>query len=369
MDCRNKTECVKYIIFSALIVFCVIFSDFIVEKIEAAVEWASDVPISVMLSSFALIMFLRRMVPIFWYTFPSGPVMVLYLISKFKVLNAVLVYQAMKCTCDIISVRMIHYVYRDAINRFFASPDDEFSVAKKCPCIPKVVFKVLLILDEHWAERLQLQVAARQKYLTAVAFGSCWSVDEEVMLYWFSTRASISKNLYSLSIVTYSLLNIPIMLIRAHAYVTTVKAVRNEGGFLVFTQELFGAAWWRVLLVLLVAVPATIYVHGSHIILVYRRLIEPLLGRWSTDSQSTTSSQPEDEEKGEGNQRNSPVIELAREIKETDAANNTTLASGQLDLQRLQRREERRARLLEEQARDITHKTYSKTMVGITTRV
>lgn len=300
-------ESVKLLVFSGVIVLVIVYVNVIADEIQAIAKFISTVPLYVTLPSIFLLMFLRRVIPIFWYLFPAFAGIFLYLLLTFGKLKAVVTFQALKLVCDLISIWVIHYLYNGPINRFLAAPDTDDPILS---LLPGFVLKVLRTIDAHWHKRLTLQLPW-QTFLTTIAFGSCWSMDEEVMIYWFSTRAPISKKLLSLAISCCSILDIPIMLVRAHVYVMTVETVKDSGSFsiAIWMRDFASVAWYIVFLMILVGAPSTFYVHGENILLFYREIRESMRTQPNTAPADETARQEYTESQRRREDRKAQLLE------------------------------------------------------------
>jgi len=84
------------------------------------------------------------------------------------------------------------------------------------------------------------------------------------MLYWFALRSRVGALPFAVGLVSYTFLNVPDMLIRARIFAAAIDATA-ESSLSLFVEALKDSNVIIVTIMLIIAAPATTYIHSTHI--------------------------------------------------------------------------------------------------------
>ena len=122
-------------------------------------------------------------------------------------------------------------------------------------------------------------------------------MDEEAALYWFAARSELPARVLGGGILTLNGLNVFDMLVRAKVFVAAYRAAEQSAEWSDVGRELGSTDLWIVVALIAVAMPATVFVHGTH----FRMLLESSLCRMDgVDREGGQSWLLEEDDEGSG---------------------------------------------------------------------
>lgn len=95
-------------------------------------------------------------------------------------------------------------------------------------------------------------------------------MEEEAMLYWFSLRSGVLPLSFLAGFLAYTALNIPDMLVRATLFKAAFDSLEQNRLELLWESGLAKQHPVLLVLVVLIALPGTVYVHSTHLQLLLR---------------------------------------------------------------------------------------------------
>ena len=259
---RESLKFLGVILCVAVLYFCSREVSKLVGSVRSSV---AEVSMAVLLPCFSGVMVARRLVPPIWYLVPTGALMVVVLVMKLGLVFGVVTFQGLKLF-DLFSCFLIRKHYSTILTPIFTevSNNDQSLVAKPSLWwLPDVLLAALLALDAEWGHRMRANSARGQAALV-LALGVSWYTEEEALLYWLSLRSGVQPLPFVAGMVAYCLFNIPDMLVRARIFAAAFEAAESSSG----TEFFDGLAETDVsivILLLVIAAPATLYVQGANI--------------------------------------------------------------------------------------------------------
>ena len=259
----DRNETCKLLGFAVVVVVIYFCAEAIGTSLQAARSSIADLPTPFLIICFALVMLMRRLIPPIWYIVPTGAVMVVVLVDQFGLVHGVLWFQSLKLL-DLLSVYVVHRVYDPILRPYIdgnSSPDED-----SLPSfwwLPRTFVQAIALLDREWGHRAQT-IPPWQQPAFVCAFGVSWYVEEEAMLYWFALRSRVGALPFAVGLVSYTFLNVPDMLVRARIFAAAIDATA-ESSLSLFVEALKDSNVVIVTIMLIIAAPATIYIHSTHI--------------------------------------------------------------------------------------------------------
>ena len=260
----DRNETCKVLGFAVIILLIYFCAEAVGASLQAARSSIADLNTSILITCFGLVMLIRRLVAPVWYIIPTGAVMVVVLVDKFGLVHGVLAFQSLKLL-DLLSVFVVHRIYAPLLRPYIngsASPD-ELPSNNAFWWLPSTFVQAIALLDGEWGHRAQT-IAPWQQPVFVCAFGVSWYMEEEAMLYWFALRSRVGALPFAIGLVSYTFLNVPDMLIRARIFAAAIDATAASSSTL-FIDALKDSNVIIVAVMLIIAAPATIFIHGTHI--------------------------------------------------------------------------------------------------------
>jgi len=262
----SRREILKLLAVIGFVVVVVVLAQEVGLLLTRIRDWLVKQPLSYCLPVFVVVMVVRRVVVPIWYTVPTGVLMIIYLVFKVGVVRAAVIFQTLKLL-DFVSFLILQRWF----GPYFCDEDEEGQQMARSAkrCLPQILLDVVYALDREWGGHLRSQ-APVGKTLTFIAFGATWFLEEEAMLFWFAVRSHVPNHLICIGLVTFTYLNTFDTIIRAQAVKGALDALSGSSAEILW-EAIAQAKWYFVFLALLIATPATIYIHGRHVRLVYRK--------------------------------------------------------------------------------------------------
>jgi hypothetical protein len=270
----DRDENLKWLGFVAIIVAIYFCAQAIGTALAAARSSIAELPLPILLGLFASVMLIRRLVPPVWYTVPTGAVMVVVLVDKLGLLAGVLAFQSLKLL-DLLSVYFVHRMYGPFLLRHLEvgayseqqQQQQQQQHQQQPPpslwWLPGTLVQAIRVIDGEWGHRLQTMAPWGQPAFVC-AFGVSWCMDEEAMLFWFALRSRVGALPFSAGLVSYTFLNVPDMLVRARMFAAAIDATAESNASL-FWDMVKDTSIQIIVVMLIIAAPATLYVHGTHV--------------------------------------------------------------------------------------------------------
>eukprot|EP00635_Sarcinochrysidales_sp_CCMP3193_P000892 CAMPEP_0118890038 /NCGR_PEP_ID=MMETSP1166-20130328/695_1 /TAXON_ID=1104430 /ORGANISM="Chrysoreinhardia sp, Strain CCMP3193" /LENGTH=520 /DNA_ID=CAMNT_0006828639 /DNA_START=464 /DNA_END=2026 /DNA_ORIENTATION=- len=187
------------------------------------------------------------------YVFPFSTLALLYLVDKVGWIRAGVVFQAV-LGMDSVWFLLVRRWWKPFMAAL-TDPDD----ATSRRCVPRDLLRALNTLDNEWGHRIRPMTA--ESFLSVVLLGTAWATDEQMTLYFLSTRFDLAWSFFAASWTAGLVVRLPETLVRARAIQIIAEDFASVNAL---RRGLEDTPRWLLVLWASIAAVATLVVHAVH---------------------------------------------------------------------------------------------------------
>uniref|UniRef100_A0A7S3JY44 Transmembrane protein n=1 Tax=Aureoumbra lagunensis TaxID=44058 RepID=A0A7S3JY44_9STRA len=252
-DSSLQRECFKLMFVTAIVVTLVLTSEEVGRLVLSTQSYLRRIPLVYGLIGIAILTCPRRVLLPVAYVVPLASISLLYLVAKVGWVRAGLMWQAIMLL-DCVWFLMIRYYWSNFMAAL-VNPHNTYS--KKF--VPRDLLRALRGLDREWAHRISPQDI--KSLLAVIVLGMAWGTNEQITVYFLSTRCNLSFLSFALRWTCTQILLIPETLVFTHSIELIIADFVSTSAI----SKVFNRTpVWLLVLWLTLAIIATIVVHTVH---------------------------------------------------------------------------------------------------------
>jgi hypothetical protein len=118
-------------------------------------------------------------------------------------------------------------------------------------------------------------IGSKRQPLVVFSWGTCYYMDDFANLFWLATRSNVIAIGYIAGIVSARACSIPKVHLSMILLLAATDVINDSGNFMdaMTSMTITSLPIWGIVIWSLTTAPATIYVHATHLILIYRALV------------------------------------------------------------------------------------------------
>lgn len=266
-----KPEVKSFFVLLILIVALVLGSRYFGTYAEQGIAALEKVPLGLSVTLIIIAEILRKIIPPFYFVFPLGSVLYIFLSIRLPLWEAVLVKQLISLH-NIVVFPIFRYVYSGFVEHLCEPAPRSPTRTDRAllAVLPRSVKLVLQALDREWRITV-IDASVGKQILVMVAWSLAESMNDLVTALWWPTRSGVSWLSWTVSMLLVVVIQVPKVSLRMRIFAGLAGAASGTGldALILAIADL---AWYEIVGAVVITLISSIYVHGKHAILLWRAL-------------------------------------------------------------------------------------------------